>query len=131
MRPARQSGRRKRFPVSRGQGAARRCPVLATVCPRGAGLCEEAMADVYQPIWSADQEHAGLKAVARGALSSAELAALAPKGYVVVNEKVTPGQNNKLIEQVVIPDAKKKSYERVAALFDNYNLNDWENEENT
>jgi poly(U)-specific endoribonuclease len=88
------------------------------------------MADIYQKIWNADQEYAGIKAVASGSLSQAQLDELAPEGYVVVNEKIQPGQNKKLIEKVVIPDSKRESYDRVQALFDNYNLNDWENEEN-
>lgn len=79
--------------------------------------------DVYQRIWDADQEYAGLKALKLGDDTSE----WEDHGYVVVNEpegdeEAQAGRDHILIDAVHIPRKKKASYERVAALFNNYEL---------
>lgn len=82
--------------------------------------------DIYQRIWDADlRDGSGLKAIRKGTKITA---ALRKSGYVVVDEpheRDEAGQVGKdhiLIPEVHIPVAKKKSYERVERLFDNYIL---------
>lgn len=77
------------------------------------------MADIYQEIWTADQAHAGLKAVKKGDEISAETR---KQGYVVVDEKPEAGREHKLIPDVFIPEGKANSYKRVEKLFNNYTL---------
>ncbi len=78
--------------------------------------------DIYQTIWNADLEAgAGIRAYIAGTVLSAEQKAA---GYILVNESPSGGQieDHQLLPEVVIPEAKKASYDRVAALFNNYVL---------
>lgn len=80
------------------------------------------MADIYQKIWDADlNDGAGLKAYVKGTNLTAEQKA---KGYILVDENPTQGNiaDHQLLPEVEIPAGKKKSYELVAALFNNYVL---------
>jgi poly(U)-specific endoribonuclease len=87
--------------------------------------------DIYQQIWDADQEHAGIKAISTGTEIDSRMA---DHGYVVVNVVNTDqaiAGNLDLLQALVIPDAKRESYRRVRVLFDNYRLNQWDYELNT
>ena len=80
-------------------------------------------ADIYQRIWDADQAYAGLKAVKLGQ----SVAGLKDHGYVVVDEpegdaEKQAGRDHILIREVHIPRKKRASYDRVAELFNNYEL---------
>lgn len=79
--------------------------------------------DIYQRIWDADlRDGAGLRAIRKGTRITAALEA---NGYVVVDEPDAGdqvGKDHVLIPEVHIPRDKKKSYERVERMFDNYVL---------
>ncbi len=86
--------------------------------------------DVYQRIWNADQAYAGLKALKFGEST----AQWKEHGYIVVDEpegdeNAQAGRDHILIREVHIPRKKKASYDRVAGLFNNYEL-DQTKEEN-
>jgi poly(U)-specific endoribonuclease len=79
--------------------------------------------DIYQRIWDADQAYAGLRAVKFGEST----AGLKDHGYIVVDEpdgngEEQFGRDHILIREVHIPKKKKASYDRVATLFNNYEL---------
>ncbi|WP_338765033.1 hypothetical protein [Massilia sp. METH4] len=76
------------------------------------------MTDIYQQIWDADQQHAGLKAVHKGE----SIDAFRETGHVVVNELEEASRTHKLIEEVHIPAHKQQSYDLVNALLNNYTL---------
>lgn len=82
------------------------------------------MADIYQQIWDADQSGNGLRAIDADATGD-ELA-----GFV----RVTGGpasRDLRILSQVVIPERKRKTYELVRSLFDNYALSEAEREDET
>jgi len=75
--------------------------------------------DIYQEIWDADQSGNGLKPI----LANAEERPAA--GYVrVVNTGGSGAGDLKVLSEVVIPEAKKTTYDLVRALFDNYVLDE-------
>lgn len=78
--------------------------------------------NIYQKIWQADQQHAGLRAISKQKVTPQLLDQHRDSGYVIVNEDYREGRNLRLIEQVVIPAHKQKSYDKVRKLFDNYIL---------
>jgi poly(U)-specific endoribonuclease len=80
--------------------------------------------DIYQEIWDADQEHAGIRAV-RGKETADG------GGYVIVDEKAAASSEHKLLPEIHIPDPKLESYRRVAALFNNYTLDQTKRENDT
>lgn len=72
--------------------------------------------DIYQRIYTADiTQSSGLPAVLPKEARSEEA------GYVVVNEHFDPSSGG-LFPEIRIPESKKRSYEIVSALFDNYEL---------
>lgn len=75
--------------------------------------------DIYQEIWNEDQRHCGLKAIKKGERIDNDTK---KHGYVVVDEKEVTDEDHKVIVEVHIPDTKKKSYELVETLFNNYVL---------
>jgi hypothetical protein len=75
--------------------------------------------DIYQEIWDADQQHCGLKAIKKGDTIDA---ATKGHGYVIVDEKEVDDKDHKVIVEVHIPDRKRKSYDLVEDLFNNYVL---------
>lgn len=76
------------------------------------------MNDIYQEIWNADQEHAGLKALHKGEPTDG----YEQNGYVVVNESEHAERHSKLIEKVHIPAHKEQSYKLLRTLLNNYTL---------
>jgi poly(U)-specific endoribonuclease len=88
---------------------------------------EVIVADIYQEIWDADQAGAGLKAVMNGVEIDAATKA---QGYVVVNEDENATAEHRVIEEIVIPAAKQKSYDLAAMLFNNYTLDQTKPERN-
>lgn len=76
------------------------------------------MSDIYQEIWTADQGHNGVEPIAE--LSEKDDA----RGYVLVAqpEGDRPGPDFKVLQDVVIPDAKQATYRLCRKLFDNYAL---------
>lgn len=74
------------------------------------------MVDIYQEIWTADQQESGIRPI----IASQE--ADANHGYVVVNEKSVADPGHALFSDVVIPDSKKRTYELCKKLFNNYTL---------
>ncbi len=77
------------------------------------------MENIYQKIWDEDQKTCGVKAITPETEITEELKA---HGYVVVDEKIQAGKDHKIIVEVHIPEEKKRSYELVTALFNNYTL---------
>lgn len=77
--------------------------------------------DIYQEIWNADQKHCGLKAIKKGDADAID-DATKDHGYVIVDEKEVDDKDHKVIVEVHIPDTKRKSYELVETLFNNYVL---------
>lgn len=84
--------------------------------------------DIYQEIWDADQQHCGLKAIKKGDKIDE---ALKKQGYIIVDEKDTNDKKHKVIVDVHIPPSKKKSYNLVEELFNNYVLDQTKQEVNT
>jgi poly(U)-specific endoribonuclease len=80
--------------------------------------------DIYQQIWDADQRHAGVRAVRKQAEGDGN-------GYVVVNEQADASKEHVLLPEVHIPEGKQESYRRVAALFNNYTLDQTRRENDT
>jgi poly(U)-specific endoribonuclease len=77
------------------------------------------VADIYQDIWTADQAHAGVKAIRPG---TAITPALAAHGYVFVHEGGNPGPDHRVLDGLVLPASKKPTYELARKLFNNYTL---------
>ena len=87
-------------------------------------------ADIYQRIWTADQAYAGLKALKFGEST----APWKDHGYIVVDEpegdeNAQAGRDHILIREVHIPKKKQASYDRVAGLFNNYELDQTKEED--
>ncbi|HEV3051527.1 MAG TPA: hypothetical protein VGX50_14580 [Longimicrobium sp.] len=80
--------------------------------------------DIYQEIWDADQAHAGIRAVRPDQAGG-------DGGYVIVDEKAAESSEHKLLPEIRIPDTKLESYRRVAALFNNYTLDQTKRENDT
>lgn len=87
------------------------------------------MADIYQDIWDADQQHAGLRAIRPNTPITPELTA---HGYIVVNDDQSNpvGPNLRVIEKVVLPDGKATTYKLAHKLFNNYTLDQTKSEHN-
>jgi poly(U)-specific endoribonuclease len=81
--------------------------------------------DIYQEIWDADQTGSGIKPI----LANQELDA--NQGYVKVAVAATGAPEFKVLPDVQIPDAKKRTYDLVRALFDNYALDEQDPEVET
>jgi poly(U)-specific endoribonuclease len=86
--------------------------------------------DIYQRIWNVDQAYAGLKAIKLGEST----AQWKEHGYIVVDEPegdetAQAGRDHILIREVHIPKKKKASYDRVAGLFNNYELDQTKEED--
>ncbi len=80
--------------------------------------------DIYQKIWDADMIGSGLRPIL-----PAEKAERS-EGYVVVDpESCKPDHH--ILKEVYIPVHKKRSYQLIEQLFDNYTLNQLNNERNT
>lgn len=77
------------------------------------------MSDIYQEIWDADQKHYGIKAIKKGDKIDA---ATKEHGYVIVDEKKSAGREHKVLVELVIPERKMVSYERLEKLLNNYTL---------
>lgn len=74
-------------------------------------------ADIFQQIYDIDIAQAsGVPAVLPGEPVDEE------KGYVVVNESFNPSRPSQVLQKVVIPASKRKSYELASRLFDNYDV---------
>lgn len=80
------------------------------------------MTDIYQAIWDADMAGNGLRAIFDDQDGDAGA------GFVKVNrEAFEPGRTDggtKVITEVVLPDAKRRTYELVTRLFDNFALDE-------
>ena len=76
------------------------------------------MPDIYQQIWSADQDNNGLEALLSNQSGDAG------QGFVKVNADMVSSRNPdfRLIPEVSIPSAKRESYELCRKLFNNYAL---------
>lgn len=75
------------------------------------------MADIYQEIWNADQEAAGVEPV----LDTA--AAVPPTGHVRVNSRLSDRDPAlRVLTEVAIPPQKARTYDLCRKLFDNYAL---------
>lgn len=80
--------------------------------------------DIYQAIWDADMHGNGIRAI-----TTAEQGDVV-EGYVVVDTK-TCHANHRILKDVHIPAHKRNSYQLVEKLFDNYKLNQANQEKNT
>lgn len=73
--------------------------------------------DIYQQIFDIDiSKGSGIPAVLPGEPVDESI------GYVVVNESFDVSRPSQVIQKVVIPESKRKSYQLAARLFDNYDL---------
>lgn len=77
---------------------------------------------IYQEIWDADQSGNGIKPILAG---TAPPAGLADTGFVqVLARRGEMDGATRLLPEVVIPQHKRVTYDRVRALFDNYALDE-------
>jgi poly(U)-specific endoribonuclease len=83
------------------------------------------MEDIYQEIWTADQQGSGIQPVIHASHGDTS------KGYVVVNEKSVADPDHALFGDVVIPDSKKGTYDLCKKLFNNYTLDQTKVEDET
>lgn len=80
--------------------------------------------DIYQKVWDADMKQSGLRPITPSENRDRS------EGYVVVDTGAcTPDHH--VLKEVHIPDKKRKSYALIEKLFDNYTLNQKNNEINT
>jgi poly(U)-specific endoribonuclease len=80
--------------------------------------------DIYQRIWKADMQSNGITPIFPGEKRDRS------EGYVVVDHKIlTP--EHQLLKEVHIPEGKRRSYQLVEKLFDNYTLNQYSREKDT
>jgi hypothetical protein len=86
------------------------------------------MADIYQEIWDADRECCGIKALAKGTKIDAHTKA---NGYVIVDKDYNRNRHHRVLTEMVIPDRKEASYQRVEKIFNNYTLDQTKREINT
>ena len=73
---------------------------------------------IYQEIWDADQQENGIPALRKKDQLQFKDESI---GYAIVDEEAS-GTDVRVISEVVIPDAKRPTYELCARLFDNYTL---------
>ena len=71
---------------------------------------------IYQEIWDADQAGGGVKPILASAQGDDAV------GYVQVAPVRATGTDLKVLQKVVIPSSKRRTYDLVRALFDNYAL---------
>ncbi|MFB9948121.1 lamin tail domain-containing protein [Rhizobium puerariae] len=81
--------------------------------------------DIYQQIWDADQAANGVQPILSGQQGDEA------RGYVSVANTVGAEEETRVLDKVVIPDAKRLTYDRVLKLFDNYALDEQEQEVET
>lgn len=82
--------------------------------------------DIYQQIWNADQAGNGVQPVLQGAEADAA------RGHVrVAADPDGPVAQHRVLDAVDIPAAKRLTYDRARALFDNYALDEQEVETET
>lgn len=72
--------------------------------------------NIYQEIWDADMQGNGIRPISSGETGNES------EGYVVVNTESCEPQHH-VIQDLHIPGSKKRSYELVERLFNNYTLN--------
>jgi hypothetical protein len=80
---------------------------------------------IYQEIWDADQAGAGVKPILGTDQGDPAV------GYVQVATVRGPGEDVKILQNVVIPPAKLRTYNLVRTLFDNYALAEPDRENET
>ncbi len=80
--------------------------------------------DIYKQIWECDTKHSGLRPISP--LENRNYS----EGYVMVDTQVC-SPDHRILREVHIPDKKRKSYELIEKLFDNYTLNQKSKEINT
>lgn len=80
--------------------------------------------DIFQEIWTADMEGNGLQPILSTEDGDQSL------GYVIVDTEICDSEHH-ILKEVFIPEHKRKSYELVEKLFDNYTLNQTKKEKNT
>ena len=73
---------------------------------------------IYQEIWDADQEGNGIRALRKKDQSQLRDKSI---GYILVDEEAS-GSDANILSEVVIPPAKRRTYDLCARLFDNYAL---------
>lgn len=78
------------------------------------------MSDIYQQIWDADQQGNGVEAILDGSSGDQK------RGYVKVAQG--SGPDFKIISEVHIPPQKQKTYDLVTQIFDNYALDERDQE---
>ena len=76
------------------------------------------MPDIYQRIWTADQEHNGIEAIISNETGDAE------RGYAMVHAELgeTRDASLRVLPEVHIPPGKRESYRLCEKLFNNYAL---------
>jgi hypothetical protein len=84
--------------------------------------CREDVMDIYQQIWDADQTANGVQPILSGQDGDEA------RGYVTVVTEADAEEDTQILQNVVIPDSKKLTYDRVLKLFDNYSLDEQEQE---
>ncbi len=72
--------------------------------------------DIYQQIWDADQSGSGVRPILASETGDPA------QGYVKVAAVADGGPDFKVLTEVVIPEAKMRTYRLATALFDNYSL---------
>jgi hypothetical protein len=86
------------------------------------------VSDIYQEIWDADREYCGIKALEKGTKIDTTTKA---NGYVIVDKNYRGDRHHRVLTEMVIPDRKRVSYQRVEKLFNNYALDQTKCEINT
>ncbi|WP_209018869.1 lamin tail domain-containing protein [Endobacterium cereale] len=81
--------------------------------------------DIYQQIWDADQAANGIQPIL------ADWQGDAARGYVKVATTAMEDEDVRILTDLVIPDKKKLTYDRVLKLFDNYALAEQDQEVET
>jgi poly(U)-specific endoribonuclease len=81
--------------------------------------------DIYQEIWNADQAGNGLQPILPNQVGDPA------RGFVRVAASSTSDRDFKVIQEVVIPAAKTRTYNLVRSLFDNYALDEKDPETET
>jgi poly(U)-specific endoribonuclease len=80
---------------------------------------------IWQRIWDADQAGRGLPAIL------ADQAGDPARGYVRIDERAGASPEHRLFAEVRIPEEKRLTYDLCRALFDNYRLDQTEDEQTT
>lgn len=80
--------------------------------------------DIYQAIWDADMKGNGIRPISTSEKGDRS------EGYVVVDTEACSPEH-RILKEVHIPDRKRSSYELIEKLFDNYQLNQTNQEKNT